>query len=94
MADTETYTVQGPEGDTETLELPAGLVDVLSEQGETPTSVVADVTLQAFVQQAHAIVHHSEGEVPPDIEAMNETAEELFEARFGVSVSEAFGHSH
>jgi hypothetical protein len=25
---------------------------------------------------------------------MNETAEELFEARFGVSVSEAFGHSH
>jgi hypothetical protein len=91
---TETYTVTGPDGDTDELHLPAGLVDVLSEQGETASSVVTEVTLQAFVQQVHAIVHHSEGEVPPDLLEMNETAEALFEDRFGVPVEEAFGHSH
>jgi hypothetical protein len=52
------------------------------------------VALQAFVQQVHAIVHHSEGDVPPDLLEMNETAEQLFEDRFGVPVEEAFGHSH
>ncbi len=94
MAETETYTIEGPDGDSDTVDLPAGLVDVLAEQGEDPTAVVGDVVLQAFVQQAHAIVHHSEGEVPTDLQEMNDTAEELFEERFGVSLAEATGHSH
>ncbi|WP_418279962.1 DUF7545 family protein [Halorubrum sp. DTA98] len=94
MSDTETYTVTGPEGDEESFELPAGLVDVLSEQGENPTTVVADVVVQAMAQQAHAIVHHSQGDVPDDLQQMNDTAEELFEDRFGQSLQEALGHSH
>ena len=96
MADTETYTIEGPDGDADSVELPAGLVDVLAEQGEEPTTVVADITLLSFVQRSHAIVHHNEGEgeVPTDLREMNETAEELFEERFGVSFAEATGHDH
>ena len=94
MGETETYTVAGPDGDEESFELPAGLVDVLSEQGEPSTAVVSDVVVQAMAQQAHAIVHHSEGDVPEDIAEMNETAAELFEERFGQPLEEALGHSH
>ena len=94
MGATETYVVTGPDGEEESFELPAGLVDVLSEQGEPSTRVVTDVVVQAMAQQAHAIVHHSQGEVPEDIKRMNETAEELFEERFGQSLQEALGHSH
>jgi len=94
MGETETYTVTGPDGDEESFELPAGLVDVLSQQGEQPSRVVSDVVVQAMAQQAHRIAHHSEGEVSDDIEEMNETAAELFEERFGQSLEEALGHSH
>ena len=94
MADTETYTVEGPDGDTDTVELPAGLADMMAEPGEQPTRVVTDVILQAFAQQAHALAHHSQGETPADVDEINETAEELFEERFGQSLQEAMGHSH
>ncbi|QLG61677.1 DUF7545 family protein [Halorarum salinum] len=94
MVDTETYTVEGPDGDSDAVELPAGLVDMLAEQGEEPSHVVTDVILQAFAQQAHAIAHHSQGETPDDVEEINEKAEELFEERFGQSLQDAMGHSH
>jgi hypothetical protein len=94
MVDTETYTVEGPDGDTDSVELPAGLVDMLAEQGESKATVVGDVVLQAFAQQAHAVAHHSEGETPEDVREINERAEELFEERFGVSLAEATGHHH
>jgi hypothetical protein len=94
MVDTETYTVEGPDGDTDTFELPEGLVDIVAEQGERPASVVADIALLSFVQRAHARLHHAEGDVPADLEAINETAEDLFEERFGVSFAEATGHDH
>ncbi|ELZ59744.1 MULTISPECIES: hypothetical protein [unclassified Haloferax] len=94
MVETETYTIEGPDGDTEALELPAGLVDIFSEQGEEPTDVVADVVVQAFAQQAHVVAHHSEDGAPADIAEINEKMEELFEERFGVPLSDALGHSH
>ncbi|ELZ92136.1 MULTISPECIES: DUF7545 family protein [Haloferax] len=94
MVETETYTIEGPGGDTEALELPAGLVDIFAEQGEDPTDVVADVVVQAFAQQAHVVAHHSEGGAPADIAEINEQMEELFEERFGVPLSDALGHSH
>ncbi|GAB7008521.1 DUF7545 family protein [Halorubrum trueperi] len=94
MGETETYTITGPDGEEESFELPAGLVDVLSEQGEQSTRVVSDVVVQAMAQQAHVIVHHSEGEVPEDIAEMNDTGAELFEERFGQSLEDALGHSH
>lgn len=94
MAETETYTVTGPDGEEDTVELPAGLVDTMAEQGENPTRVITDIVLQAMAQQAHAMVHHSEGQVPPDVQEMNDTVEDLFEERFGVPLSDALGHSH
>lgn len=94
MAETETYTVTGPNGDEDTVELPAGLVDMLADHGEEPTRVVTDVLLNVMAQQAHAITHHSEGDVPEDVQAINDTAEELFEERFGESLQDALGHSH
>ncbi|MFC6988307.1 hypothetical protein ACFQJD_05515 [Haloplanus sp. GCM10025708] len=90
----ETYTIEAPNGDTDTVELPDGLVDVLSEQDESPATVVAEVALLSFVQRAHSIVHHSEGEVPEDLVEISEKAESLFEERFGVSFAEATGHQH
>jgi hypothetical protein len=94
MVETETYTIEGPNGDSEELELPAGLVDIFAEQGEDPTDVVADIVVQAFAQQAHVVAHHSEGEAPGDIAEINEKMEELFEERFGIALSDALGHSH
>ncbi|QLG27517.1 hypothetical protein HUG10_08110 [Halorarum halophilum] len=94
MVDTETYTVEGPDGDSDTVDLPAGLVDMMAEQGEEPSHVISDVVLQAFAQQAHAIAHHSQGETPADVEEINAKAEELFEERFGRSLQDAMGHSH
>lgn len=94
MVETETYTVTGPDGHEETVDLPAGLVDTMAEPGENPTRVITDVVLQAMAQQAHSMAHHSEGETPSDIQKINDTAEELFEERFGMSLTEALGHQH
>lgn len=94
MVDTETYTIEGPSGDTDSVELPAGLVDTLAEQGEEPTQVISDIVVQALAQHAHALVHHSQGETPADLAEINETMEELFEQRFGMPLSDAMGHSH
>ena len=94
MVDTQTFTIEGPDGDTDDVEIPAGLVDVLSEQGDEPTTVVADVACMAFAQRAHAIVHHMDGETPEDLESVADAMEDIFEERFGVSFGEATGHQH
>lgn len=94
MVDTETYTVKTPDGRTDEVELPEGLVDLMAQQGENPATVVTDVVMQAMAQQAHVIAHHSEGETPEDVAEIEETAAELFEERFGRSLEEAMGHSH
>jgi len=90
----ETFTVEGPEGETETVTLPDALVDAFAEEGDTDTEVVADVLQMAFTQRAHAIVHHSEGGAPEELADAEERALELFEERFGVSFGEATGHDH
>ncbi|WP_136588815.1 DUF7545 family protein [Salinigranum halophilum] len=94
MVETETYTIEGPDGDVEEIQLPSGLVDIFAEQGEEPTDVVGDIVVQAFAQQAHVVVHHAEGEVPGDLEELNTEMENIFEERFGVSLADAMGHSH
>jgi hypothetical protein len=92
--ETEAFTIEGPDGATETVEIPAGLADVFTEQGEDATAVVADFVVQAFAQQTHAVVHHSQDDVPADLESLNGHMERVFEERFGVSLAEAMGHSH
>ena len=94
MVATETYTVEAPNGDTEVIELPEGLADVFTEQGESTTAVIGDLLIQSFAQQAHAVVHHSQGETPADLESLNAKMEDLFEERFGVPLDEAMNHNH
>jgi hypothetical protein len=93
-AETDAFTIEGPDGTSETVEIPAGLADVFTEQGEDATAVVADFVVQAFAQQTHAVVHHSQDEVPADLDALNDQMEQIFEERFGVSLADAMGHSH
>lgn len=95
MVATETYRIESPDGDADEIELPAGLVDVLAEQGEQKSAVAADITLMGFVQRAHAMAHHDQGEeLPADLDEIASKAEELFEERFGLSFAEATGHNH
>jgi len=94
MAETQTFTIVGPDGAENEVDLPIGLVDVLAEQGDDPTEVVGDVVMMGFAERAHAIVHHSQGETPEDLKEIADLAEELFEERFGMTFAEATGHQH
>jgi hypothetical protein len=95
MVETETYQVESPDGDSDEFELPVGLVDVLAEQGEQKSAVAAEIALMGFVQRAHSMAHHGQGEkLPADLDEIAEKAEELFEERFGLSFAEATGHQH
>jgi hypothetical protein len=86
--ETETFTITGPDGDEQQVALPAGLAGVFAEDGESDTVVAADFLVQAFAQQTHAVVHHSQ-EDTPELDAMDDHMAEIFEERFGVSLSEA-----
>lgn len=99
MADTDevettTFTIEAPDGETDELTLPTGLVDLLRDEGETQTKVIGDMATLSMTQQAHALVHHSHGEVDEAVESYEAAALELFEERFGMTYGEATGHSH
>lgn len=94
MVDIQTYTIEGPDGETDSVRLPADLVDMLREGSESDAQVVGDVLLQTMAQQAHVRVHHADGQPDPELEEINETAEDLFEERFGISLADALGHQH
>ncbi|MFB6146951.1 MAG: hypothetical protein ABEJ08_04620 [Halobacteriaceae archaeon] len=88
-----TVSVEGPDGSAD-VTLPEALVEALGEGDERPEDVVVNVTLMAFAQRAHALVHHSGEDVPADLEAAEEQMRDAFEERFGVAFSEAIGHEH
>ena len=93
--ETVTYTIESPDGDSEELTLPTGVVDLLREDGtETDTEVLGDLTMLSFAQQAHALVHHAPEEPDEAVIANEEKTMELFEERFGQTFGEMTGHSH
>ena len=94
MVENNTYTIEGPEGETDSVEIPENLIELMQEGQKSGAGVVADIVLQAFAQQGHARVHHAEGGVSEEMEEANEQLEELFEDRFGLSLSDAMGHQH
>ncbi|MBP1985634.1 DUF7545 family protein [Halolamina salifodinae] len=94
MADTETFTIEGPDGETDTVELPPVMLELMRDADESDAQIIADIVLQAFAQQAHARVHHAENGVAEEVEAANDTLEDLFEERFGLSLADAMGHQH
>ncbi|WP_053947449.1 DUF7545 family protein [Halolamina sediminis] len=94
MTDTKTFTVEGPDGETDSVDVPPVMLELMRDGDEPDAEILADIVLQAFAQQAHARVHHAEGGVANEIEDANETLEELFEDRFGISLADAMGHQH
>jgi hypothetical protein len=92
-SDTVTLTVESEEGSDE-VTLPSELVDLLKEGEETPAEVVGDLAMMGCAQRIHATVHHSQGEVDPTIQRLEELTMELFEQRFGATYGEMTGHSH
>jgi hypothetical protein len=90
----DTFTIIGPNGASEEVNLPAGLGDAFAEDEENPTAVAADFLIQAFAQQTHAVVHHSRDEPPAGLVELDEYMELIFEERFDVSLAEAMGHDH
>jgi hypothetical protein len=91
--DTLTARIETDDG-RDTVEVPAALVDMLKEGEEATSEVLGNLVQVGLAQQAHAAVHHAEGEpdeVLVDAEAL---MMELFEDRFGQTFGEMTGHSH
>lgn len=91
--ETITFSIEAEDGDTETVTVPAGLVDMVAEGGQTPTETLGDVALLSFASRAHHVVHHGEG-TDEELEAQEARVMDLFEERFGVTFGEATGHQH
>lgn len=93
--DVVTFSIEGPDGATDDIDLPAGLVEMFAEEDDdSRAEVVADIALMSFVGRAHQVVHHSEGEPGEELEAIEEAALDIFEDRFDMTYGEATGHSH
>jgi hypothetical protein len=90
--ETITFAIESDDDEDE-VELPADLIDMLAEQGQSPAEVVADITLLSFASRAHHLAHHGEGDAP-EIDDVESKAMDLFEERFGVTFGEATGHQH
>ncbi|MEF8886936.1 MAG: hypothetical protein V5A30_03945 [Haloarculaceae archaeon] len=93
MADTTTVRLEAAD-ESDELTVPTALVEMLGEDGEDLTDVVGDMAMLALAQQAHGIVHHSHGEVDPELEEAEQVTMDLFEERFGQSYAEMTGHDH
>lgn len=92
--DTVTLTVEAPDGESDEVTLPSELVAMLAEDGQSTPEVAGDLVLFSCAQRIHATVHHTDGEVDPTLETIEETAMDLFEERFGTTFGEATGHGH
>jgi hypothetical protein len=91
----DTVTVELTAGDeSDEIEVPTTLIEVLSEGNESAPEVVGDIAMLGIAQQAHGVVHHGHGEVDEEIEAAESLAMDLFEQRFGRSFGEMTGHDH
>jgi len=91
--ETVTLTIAGDD-DEDTLTLPLELVQALGEEGQSAPEVVGDLAMLSVANRAHHMVHHHEGEADPKVAALEGSAMDLFEERFGVTFGEATGHSH
>lgn len=92
MSETVTFEIDG-DGETDTLTVPATVLDLVAEADQTGPEVVGDVAMLSLANRVHHMVHHGEG-TDPELEAIEQETMDLFEERFGVTFAEATGHSH
>lgn len=93
MVEETTFTITA-DGEEDEVTIPAGLVDMLSEGGDTAPQVIGDLALFGCAQRIHGAVHHGPEEVDEETKAIEEATLDQFEDRFGLSFGEATGHSH
>lgn len=89
-----TFTITADNGESDTIELPAGFTDVFAEGDESPPEVIGDIAMLSATQQIHSVLHHGHGDVSDELEAIEQEMLEQFEARFGQSFAEMTGHDH
>lgn len=95
MADeTVTLQIEAEDGTTDELTVPAVLLDMLREDGDSDPEIVGDIAMLGLAQRVHAAVHHSQGQPGQEIQDAEEVTNELFEERFGQSFGEMTGHQH
>ncbi len=90
---TVTLTIDADDDSTDDVEVPAGLIDLVTEGDQSTAETVGDVVLLSFASRAHHIVHHGH-DADEDLEAQEQHIMDLFEERFGVTFGEATGHQH
>lgn len=93
QVETITFSIESEDGTVDDVTVPAGLVDRLAEDDQSPAETIGDVTLLSVASRAHHLVHHGE-ETDEQLEAQEARVMELFEERFGVTYAEATGHHH
>jgi hypothetical protein len=91
--DTVTVRLETDES-SDDLAVPIDVVEMLSEQGDTVPTVIGDLAMLGLAQQAHGVVHHTEGEVGEELAEAEQLTMELFEERFGQTYAEVTGHGH
>ena len=92
--ETVTVSLETDDDGSDAIEVPRAVVEMLGEADEDTTTVVGDLAMLGIAQQAHALVHHSQGGADPELEDAEELAMDLFEERFGQTYGEVTGHSH
>ena len=92
-SETVTVTLE-TDGESDDLEVPLPIIEMLTEGDESVPSVVGDLAMLGIAQQAHGVVHHGHGEVSDELEAAEELTMDLFEERFGQTYAEVTGHGH
>ena len=93
MADERSVRIE-VDGEAEEIAIPGALIEALSEPGDSPAAVVADVAVLSFAGRAHALLHHGDGEPGEALRDAEAEMMDRFEERFGVTYAEATGHSH
>ncbi|ADJ15079.1 DUF7545 family protein [Halalkalicoccus jeotgali] len=94
MSTTTTLRIDGEDGSSDEIAVPASLLDLLADGEETPAETIGDLAVLSCAQQIHAISHHSQGEPDEEIQTIEEETMVAFEERFGATFAEMTGHDH
>ncbi|MFB6165958.1 MAG: hypothetical protein ABEJ31_12430 [Haloarculaceae archaeon] len=95
MADeTVTLEIASEGGESDELTVPAVVLDMLREEGDSDPEIIGDIAMLGLAQRIHGAIHHAQGEPSQQIKDAEDVTNELFEERFGQSFGEMTGHQH